>query len=63
MEGSLAPSLARRLEEHLAGCSACEGFLQSLRATRAAVRSLRCDDIPKDCHARLRAFLDRVRRA
>jgi len=59
MEGALAPALVMRLEEHLASCSACEGFLQSLRTTRSAVRNLHRDDIPEDCHARLRAFLDR----
>ena len=48
-----------RLEEHLTSCSACKGFLQSLRTTRSAVRTLHRDDIPEDCHARLRAFLDR----
>jgi anti-sigma factor RsiW len=59
MEGGLAPAVARRLETHLGNCSACEGFLETLRATRAAVRGLHPDDIPEDCHTRLRAFLDR----
>jgi anti-sigma factor RsiW len=59
MEGALAAALVIRLEEHLANCPACEGFLQSLRSTRAAVRNLRSDDIPEKCRARLRAFLDR----
>jgi anti-sigma factor RsiW len=63
MEGSLAPTLARRLEDHLANCPACEGFLENLKATRAAVRNLRCDEIPEDCHRRLRAFLDRKLRS
>ena len=59
MEGGLAPAVGRRLETHLGNCSACEGFLQALRATRAAIRSLHRDDIPEDCHTKLRAFLDR----
>ena len=59
MEGALAAALVIRLEEHLANCPPCEGFLQSLRSTRAAVRNLRSDDIPEECRARLRAFLDR----
>lgn len=58
MEGALDPSLARALENHLDNCSACEGFLETLKKTRAAVRGLHCDDIPEDCHARLRSFLD-----
>jgi anti-sigma factor RsiW len=59
MEGDLAPDLERRLEEHLGACSACDGFLESLKSTRAAVSRLRSADIPPDCHARLRAFLRR----
>ena len=59
MEGGLTQGVARRLETHLGNCSACEGFLQTLGATRTAVRSLHRDDIPEDCHAMLRAFLTR----
>ncbi len=59
MERDLVPALSRRLREHLAGCPPCEEFLASLGRTRAAVRALRSDDIPEDCRASLRAFLDR----
>ena len=59
MEGALAPAATRRLETHLGHCPACEGFLETLRATRTAVRGLHASAIPEDCQARLRAFLDR----
>ena len=55
MEGALAPAATRRLETHLGHCPACEGFLETLRATRG----LHASAIPEDCQARLRAFLDR----
>ena len=59
MEGALAPAVTRRLETHLGHCSACEGFLETLRATRTAALGLHASAIPEDCQARLRAFLDR----
>jgi anti-sigma factor (TIGR02949 family) len=63
IDGALAPKLVVRLEEHLKDCSACEEFLQSLRAIRDAVRSFRCDEVPENCRARLRAFLVREPRS
>ncbi len=59
MEGDLPAERARALEAHLDLCSACRGFLTSLGTTRDAVRNLRCDDLPPDCHRQLRAFLDK----
>ncbi len=58
MEGDLSPDRARALEAHLELCSACKGFLATLGTTRSAVRDLRCQDLPEDCHRQLRSFLD-----
>jgi hypothetical protein len=58
MEGGLAPSIVRALEEHLKGCVACEDYLLTLRRTRAAVGLLHCDAMPAEVHRRLRDFLD-----
>ncbi|HEV8199862.1 MAG TPA: zf-HC2 domain-containing protein [Candidatus Polarisedimenticolia bacterium] len=57
MEGGLPPVLAGELTRHLEGCVACGRFLESIRTTRAAVNRLRCDQVPEEVHARLRAFL------
>lgn len=59
MEGDLPADRTRALETHLDLCSACHDFLASLRTTKTAVRNLRCDDLPADCHRQLRAFLDK----
>ncbi len=63
MEGDLPEDRASALEAHLDLCSACHEFLASLRTTKAAVRSLHCDDLPADCHRQLRAFLDKSLKA
>lgn len=57
LDGGLSPGERAELAWHLEGCSACGGFLESLKTTRAAVGRLRCDDIPGEVHERLRAFL------
>ncbi|MGH9750286.1 MAG: anti-sigma factor family protein [Candidatus Polarisedimenticolia bacterium] len=62
MEGALSPPLVRALEAHLTGCSACDGFLVSLRRTRDAVGRLRAAAMPEEMHRRLHAFLDARRR-
>ena len=57
LEGGLKGARLAALEAHLAGCSACSQYLQTLKTTRAAVRTLRCDAIPDEMQTRLRAFL------
>ncbi|HKN47572.1 MAG TPA: zf-HC2 domain-containing protein [Candidatus Polarisedimenticolia bacterium] len=59
MEGDLPRDQASGLEAHLGVCPACGEFLATLRTTRAAVGSIRCEDLPADCHRQLRAFLDK----
>jgi anti-sigma factor RsiW len=59
MEGDLPGDRAGALEAHLELCPACKQFLATLKTTRAAVRGIRCEDLPADCHRQLRAFLDK----
>ncbi len=63
MEGDLPGGRAGALEAHLALCPACTEFLANLKTARAALRSIRCEDLPADCHRQLRAFLDNELRA
>jgi len=60
MDGQLPAARRVDLEAHLALCTACLEFMQSLRETQGRVRNLRCDDMPVEVHDRLRAFLDRT---
>jgi anti-sigma factor RsiW len=57
MEGDLTPGRVRQLEAHLAGCSACAGFLDSLRKTRDAARTLGAREVPEECRRALRTLL------
>jgi anti-sigma factor RsiW len=59
MEGALRPDDARRLQEHLANCSACAEFLSTLEKTRTAVGGLRAREVPESCRRELRDFLQR----
>ena len=62
LEGGLAPGDVSTLEAHLARCSACGGYLESLRKTRDAMRALATREVPEDCRRELRALLDAARR-
>jgi anti-sigma factor RsiW len=57
MEGGLTPERIRQLEAHLAGCSACAGFLDSLKKTRDAARSLGAREVPEECRRALSSLL------
>jgi anti-sigma factor (TIGR02949 family) len=57
MEGGLPPADVRRIEAHFAGCPPCVEFLETLRKTRTAVRSLAARDVPEECRRSLRVFL------
>jgi anti-sigma factor (TIGR02949 family) len=57
LEGTLASQDTRALEAHLAGCSACAEFLESLRSVRTGVGTLRADAVPEECRKALRSFL------
>jgi len=58
MEMLLEPREGIALEHHLAGCTACSQYLETLRKTRDAVSGLRYDEIPAELRHRLRTFLD-----
>lgn len=57
LEGGLSAAEARRLEQHLAGCEACAGFLASLKTVRAAAGTPKADSVPEACRKALRSFL------
>jgi len=59
MEGGLPPDQIRLLEAHLTACSACAGFLDSLKTTRDAARSLGARQVPEKCRRALRSLLKR----
>jgi len=52
LEGDLSEGASRALMRELE-CSPCAEFLETLLRTRNAVRGLRCDSIPADCHERI----------
>jgi anti-sigma factor (TIGR02949 family) len=60
VEGGLAAEDARRLETHLADCSACVEYLDTLKKTRDAVGTLRSRDVPEECRRELRSFLKKA---
>ena len=43
----LPPEACREIETHLAGCSPCEEFAESLRQTVELCRQYRPDDLPE----------------
>ena len=52
LDGTLGERDGGRLEAHLAGCSACRGFANTLAATIRAVRELPCEQLPAAARAR-----------
>ena len=62
LDGALAADDARALEAHLANCSACTGFLESLKSVRVGVGTLRADAVPEECRRALRDVLATVRK-
>jgi len=59
VEGGLTGTESRRLEDHLTACGACREFVDTLKRTRDAVRSLRIESIPDECRRRLHRFLEK----
>ncbi len=59
LDGALAPDDARRVEEHLAICPPCRGFLSQMRETKKLVGRLSEDDLPPEMQqALVNAFRD-----
>ena len=46
LEGALDPELRRRVEEHLAACDACAGYVAEVRAVLALTRDLPPEPVP-----------------
>ena len=59
LDGELTPELREKLEEHLGGCSPCEDFLKSYRATPGLCRKALARDVPREVAAKLTDFLRR----
>lgn len=60
LEGELPGELREKLEDHFGGCSPCEEFLKSYRATPELCRkALKQDDVPEEVAESLTAFLRR----
>lgn len=57
LEGGLEPALRRQLDEHLADCPGCLGFLNTYRHTVSVAHDLRCEDIPPELQRKLRSFI------
>jgi len=63
LEGGLTAVQTRAFDAHLSLCPACLEFLESVKKTRTAVRTLRSDELPPEMHRSLRAFLKRQLRS
>lgn len=59
LEGELPPELRAKLEEHLGGCSPCEDFLKTYRATPGLCRKALAREVPEEVAESLNAFLRR----
>lgn len=58
LEGRLPPDAHRDLEQHLAACPSCVGFVRTFRTTVSLLQSLTEEDLPPELRTRLKAFLD-----
>ena len=57
LEGALEPGLRRQLDEHLADCPGCLGFLNTYRHTVSVAGDLRSADVPPELRRKLRSFI------
>ena len=57
LDGDLSAELRVRLDEHLSGCSPCEDFLKSYRATPTVCRKALAKKMPEEVATRLTDFL------
>jgi anti-sigma factor RsiW len=62
LEDALPPEARQRVEDHLAGCDGCTGFLEQMRTTIRLTGILTEEQIPQEQKARLlAAFRDWTR--
>jgi anti-sigma factor RsiW len=59
LEGELAPEVKERLEAHLGGCSPCDDFMKTYRATPGMCRKALVHDLPEEVAESLTSFLRR----
>lgn len=59
LEGALDPGVREQLDEHLADCPGCLGFVNTYRHTVSVARDLRSEDIPPELQRKLRSFITR----
>ena len=57
LDDSLDPATARRLQDHLEGCTPCVAFVNTYKGTVKAARQLKEADIPPELKDRLLSFL------
>jgi anti-sigma factor RsiW len=62
LEGDLPHDLLGDFEAHMALCSPCVVFLNSLKQTRSLVRGLQVEEVPPEVQQQLRTFLQRARK-
>jgi anti-sigma factor RsiW len=57
LDGELSGELRQKLEAHLGGCSPCEDFLKTYRATPGLCRKALAAKMPDEVANKLTAFL------
>lgn len=57
LDGELSSELRERLEAHFGGCSPCEEFLKSYRATPGLCRKALVAEVPEEVANKLTSFL------
>lgn len=57
LEGEMSPEESRHLKEHLSGCSPCEEFLNTYRATPSLCKRALAARMPKEVSSKLTEFL------
>lgn len=57
LDGGLPPDIKGKLEEHLGGCSPCDEFLATYKATPTLCRKALQKQMPEKLAARLMDFL------
>jgi anti-sigma factor RsiW len=59
LDGELTGELRDKLERHLSGCSPCEDFWRSYKATPAICRKALAREVPQEVANKLTEFLRR----
>jgi anti-sigma factor RsiW len=62
LEDALTPDMRRRVEDHLAGCDGCSGYLEQMQTTIQLTGMLTEEQVPEEHKQRLlEAFRDWTR--